>query len=201
DNVMVRNAAQGLYATGACAGTVVQDNSIYGGGGVGMYGVYLAGARGLVLGTEGLGNDIAGTTQGLFAFGTLTGTTITGNLIEQNQTGIVLLGAKSLAIAAGNRIVSNSAWGLYASGDCALTTVKGSTFQANKSGVYMDAVLGMTVGTETAGEGNTISANQFGLFAIGVSTGTSVLGNTISGNTTNITVDATAAATGTFQAV
>ena len=37
--------------------------------------------------------------------------------------------------------------------------------------------------------------------AIGVSTGTSVLGNTISGNTTNITVDATAAATGTFQAV
>ena len=201
DNVMVRNAAQGLFATGACDGTIALDNSIYGGGGVGMYGVYLAGARGLALGTEELGNDIAGTTQGVFAFGTLTGTTIAGNLVEQNQTGIVLLGAKSLSIAAGNRIVSNSAWGLYAAGDCALSTVKGSTFQANKSGVYMNAVLGMTVGTETAGDGNTISANQFGLFAIGVSTGTSVLGNTISGNTTNITVDATAAATGTFQAV
>lgn len=201
DNVMVRNAAQGLYATGACTGTSVVDNSIYGGGGVGLYGIYLAGARGLRIGgPAGEGNDIAGTTQGLFAFGTLTDTVIAGNLLENNETGMVLLGARELSITGGNRLQSNSAWGFYASGNCADTVVKGNTFQNNKSGVYMNAVQGMTVGTTTPGEGNTITANQFGLFAIGVSTGTSVLGNAISGNATNITVDPTAAATGTFQA-
>lgn len=200
DNVMVRNAAQGIFASGACAGTTVTDNSIFGGGGVGLYGIYLAGARGLQIGgPAGDGNDIAGTVQALLAFGTLTGTTISGNLLENNQTGLVLLGAKNLLIDAGNRVVANSAWGLYASGDCAGSVVKANTFQGNKSGVYMNAVLGMTVGTETAGDGNTLTANQFGLFAIGVSTGTSVLGNTISGNATDITVDPTAAATGTFQ--
>jgi parallel beta-helix repeat protein len=200
DNVMVRNAAQGLYARGICTDTIVVDNSIFGGGGVGLYGIYLAGARGMTIGGAGGGNDIAGTTQGLFAFGTLTGTVIADNLIENNETGVVLLSARELTINASNRIRSNAAWGLFGSGDCAGTTVLANAIQSNKAGIYLSAVTGITVGTETAGTGNTISANQFGLFASGVSTGTSVLGNTITGNVTNITVDPTAAATGTFQA-
>jgi len=200
DNVMVRNAAQGLYARGICTDTIVVDNMIFGGGGVGLYGIYLAGARGLQIGGIGQGNDIAGTTQGLFAFGTLTGTVIADNLIEQNETGMVLFGARDLTVNAGNRIRSNTAWGLFGTGDCAGTTVLANTIQSNRAGIYLSAVTGITVGTETAGTGNTISANQFGLFASGVSTGTSVLGNTITGNVTNITVDPTAATTGTFQA-
>ena len=112
----------------------------------------------------------------------------------------MLLSARELTINAGNRIRSNAAWGLFGSGDCAGTTVLANAIQSNKAGIYLSAVTGITVGTETAGTGNTISANQFGLFASGVSTGTSVLGNTITGNVTNITVDPTAAATGTFQA-
>lgn len=199
DNVMVRNAAQGLYARGICTDTIVVDNMIFGGGGVGLYGIYLAGARGMRIGGSGEGNDIAGTTQGVFAFGTLTGTVIAGNLIENNETGIVLFAARDLTINAGNRIQSNTAWGMFGTGDCAGTTVLANTIQSNRAGVYLSAVTGITVGTETAGTGNTISANQFGLFASGVSTGTSVLGNTITGNATNITVDSTAAATGTFQ--
>jgi parallel beta-helix repeat protein len=81
------------------------------------------------------------------------------------------------------------------SANCNGTTVEGNTFEGNSSGVVLDGAKRLNV----LNANRMVSNTSFGLFAKGLSTGTTVLGNTISGNLINIDTSATSG--GVFQTV
>lgn len=193
-NQLLGNTAHGVYALGDNAGTSVTGNTINGAG-VGAYGVFLDGARGLMVGDSHAGdiNTISGCASGIYARGVLTGTTVVNNVISGCQSGIVLSAASGLVVRGGNRSVGASAFGLYASGDCNGTSIEGNTFESNSSGVVLDGAKRLGV----VNANRMVSNTSFGLYAKGDSTGTTVLGNIITGNLINI--DTSAAINGTFQ--
>jgi hypothetical protein len=87
-NIVARNKAFGLLATGALGGTVVQSSAFSQNG---SSGVRLVAARGLTLGGSDLtANLITGNKLwGVFASGWCKGTTIAGNLFANNTPGNV----------------------------------------------------------------------------------------------------------------
>jgi len=89
NNIIARNKAFGLWATGNLTGTTVQASAIVQNG---SSGVRLVAARGITLGGGGLGqaNLITGNKLwGLFASGWCKGATISGNQITNNTPGNV----------------------------------------------------------------------------------------------------------------
>jgi len=88
-NVIGRNKAFGVLATGSLSGTTVQSSAIFQNG---SSGVRLVAAQGLTLGgpSPGLANLITGNKLwGLFASGWSKGSTLAGNLITNNTPGNV----------------------------------------------------------------------------------------------------------------
>jgi hypothetical protein len=189
-NTVKSNSTFGLYALGTSTGTKFQGNTIDGNG-TGYYGAYLDAAQDLTLGgaVPGEENTITGTKQGVCGTGDLTGTTVTGNTIEGNVSGIVLASAANLLINGGNTVKSNSIFGLYALGTNTGTQFQGNTIDGNGTGyygAYLDAAQDLTLGGTVPGEENTITGTKQGVCGTGDLTGTTVAGNTIEGNVSGI---------------
>ena len=194
-NQIVANTAHGIYAAGDATGTRVVGNTVNGSS-VGAHGVFLDGVSGLALGGSGAGelNTVTGSAVGIFARGSLAGSSVVGTMVSGNQTGLLLSGARGLVVNGGNHFVGSAAFGLYGTGDCEGTLVEGSQIESNSSGVVLEDARGLSI----VNANRLVSNTAFGLYAKGNSTGTTVVGNTISGNGLNI--DTTAAVGGTFQA-
>ena len=107
--------------------------------------------------------------------------------------GIVLSGGSTNSLLSGFDVKNNGASAIaIGAGSYSGTVLQGMTISGNKNGLWLDAAKEITIKTN-----HVISNTAFGLYAEGLSTGTTVTGNTLSGNGTNI--DTTAATGGTFQ--
>jgi hypothetical protein len=181
----------GIALSGACTGTVVDRNTLYGS----SIGVSLANATGVRIGI--LGNTIAeSTSHGVQASGNLAGSAVQGNAITGTTLyGVFLNGAANLLVT-GNTITDGKpqGTGLYATGTLTNTFVQGNMIRNNRSsGVLLNNARGITVGLTDSGAGtaNTIMNNSgFGLRALGTSTGSAVRKNIISGNYVNVQISA-----------
>ena len=107
--------------------------------------------------------------------------------------GIVFSGGSTNSLLSGFDVKNNGASAIaIGAGSYSGTVLQGMTISGNKNGLWLDAAKEITIKTN-----HVISNTAFGLYAKGLSTGTTVTGNTLSGNGTNI--DTTAATGGTFQ--
>ena len=107
--------------------------------------------------------------------------------------GIVFSGGSTNSLLSGFDVKNNGASAIaIGAGSYSGTVLQGMTISGNKNGLWLDAAKEITIKTN-----HVISNTAFGLYAEGLSTGTTVTGNTLSGNGTNI--DTTAATGGTFQ--
>jgi nitrous oxidase accessory protein NosD len=187
-NQLHGNKNFGLYATGVNTGTVFQGNTVDGNSTT-TFGVFLTGALSLQVGGTSIGqaNTITATGYGLYASGALTGTTVAGNTVSTNGTGMWMSGAQGITVNGGNQFTNNTNFGLYAT---STTSGPTSTFQGNTIdggatttfGVFLTGAQNLQVGGAGFGQGNTITATGYGLYASGALTGTTVVGNTISSN-------------------
>ena len=181
----------GVYVSSQCTDSRVTGNSISGGG---SFGVFLSDATGISIGggTPAAANTISGVANGLFATGTLTGSSFAGNTVQNGSTGVYLYNTTGLTVGAGNQIKSNPL-GLYASGSFSNTTVVGNTISAAFYGIYLLSAQGLTFNG-----GNQIQTSTYGLYATGTLTGTSFDDNTFSSNTNGLLLqDAKSLAFGT----
>jgi mucin-19 len=239
-NTISSNVDYGLFASGACDGSVIAGNVLM----FNSQGIVLGGARGLTV--NGGNSADSNTNAGLIVSGDSTGTTVAGNAFLNNANGVIISDASGLVFggagAASNTVASNSAAGVLVVGACSGTQVVGNWIGLNGLGISLSAASGLTIngsnvvaasskgaafvaagdcsGTVvsdnlftsssygvllnaaqklTVNGGNRITGNTlFGLYAAGLSTGTTVTGNVISGNGTDI--DTTNASGGIFQA-
>jgi hypothetical protein len=194
-NTIDGNAETGLFATGDLTGTMFQGNSLTGN----PVGVSLIDALGVSIGSAaaGGGNTIAGGSTGVRAVGNVTGTTIAGNAITGQTTGIQLINASASSAAlpffvggaaskvgngAGNYVAS-TVHGIYAAGPLTNATIAGNIFSASAFGgnaMVLENATGLTVGGSTAGFGNTLTAARGnGLWAAGILTGSGFYKNTL----------------------
>ena len=181
----------GIALWGACAGTVVDRNTLNGS----SIGVSLANATGVKIGI--VGNTIAASTShGVQASGNLAGSVVQGNAITGTTLyGVFLNGAANLLVT-GNMITDGKpqGMGLYATGTLTNTLVQGNMIRNNRgSGVLLNNARGITVGLTANGTGtaNVIVNNSgFGLRALGTSTGSAVRKNIIASNYVNVQVSA-----------
>lgn len=194
-NTIDGNAETGLFATGDLTGTMFQGNALTGN----PVGVSLIDALGISIGSAaaGGGNTIAGGSTGVRAVGNVTGTTIAGNAITGQTTGIQLINASASSAAlpffvggaastvgngAGNYVAS-TVHGIYAAGPLTNATVAGNIFSASAFGgnaMVLENATGLTVGGSTAGFGNTLTAARGnGLWAAGILTGSGFYKNTL----------------------
>ncbi|MEI6258177.1 MAG: right-handed parallel beta-helix repeat-containing protein, partial [Planctomycetota bacterium] len=132
------NDSFGIRASGGLSGSQIRGNTI---SQVRTFGIYLASATGLTVGstTVGQGNTVTGGTgrqvysTGLYATGNLAGTRVIGNTFSGHAgSGVMLVNATGIAVGgttagAGNIITKNRAFGFYASG-----TSTGSSAVANR---------------------------------------------------------------------
>ena len=177
-NVVQGNSAHALYATGDCTATTVTGNT-FDGSGTGIFGLFLDGATGLGVGgtVAGTGNTVTGAAVGLYARGVLDGSTVRGNAIDDNGSGMVLSAASGLAVSDGNVVSHATSYGILVQGSSAGSTISGNTIDTNVAGVVLSGATGVAV------EGaNTITGSSaYGVYVGGASAGTRVTGNTIDG--------------------
>jgi len=186
------NTDAGLVVSGDSTGTTVAGNAFLNN----AIGVIISGASGLVFGGAGAaGNTVASNSAaGVLLIGACSGTQLMGNWIGLNGLGISLSAASGLTINGSNVVAASSKGAAFvATGDCSGTVVSDNLFTSSSYGVLLNAAQKLTVNGGNRITGNTL----FGLYAAGLSTGTTVTGNTISGNGTDI--DTTNASGGTFQ--
>ncbi|MFZ4733776.1 MAG: right-handed parallel beta-helix repeat-containing protein, partial [Pirellulales bacterium] len=186
------NTDAGLVVSGDSTGTTVAGNAFLNN----AIGVIISGASGLVFGGAGAaGNTVASNSAaGVLLIGACSGTQLVGNWIGLNGLGISLSAASGLTINGSNVVAASSKGAAFvATGDCSGTVVSDNLFTSSSYGVLLNAAQKLTVNGGNRITGNTL----FGLYAAGLSTGTTVTGNTISGNGTDI--DTTNASGGTFQ--
>jgi parallel beta-helix repeat protein len=196
DGVML-NA--GVYVLTAVQGNTITSNGRHG---VNFYAPFGEKLTGLALGGSGAGegNTIQNNTaSGLAASkGDYTLTTVAGNTISGNATGISLTDTRNLAIggtiaAQKNTVSGNTTSGLFATGTLTATKVRGNAFSSNTLGVSLQDAQGLSLGTAEAGGGNAITGGTTGLRAVGNLSNSLVAGNTVTGQTTGIElVNATA---------
>jgi parallel beta-helix repeat protein len=193
-NQLAGNKNFGFYADRTNTGTVFQGNTVNGSSTT-VFGVFLTGAQSLQVGGTSIGqaNTITATGYGLYAGGTLTGTTVAGNTVSANGTGMWMSGAQGVTVNGGNQFTNNTNYGLYATGTNTGTVFQGNTVNGGsttKYGLLLTGAQDLQVGGAVSGQGNTITATGYGLYAGGTLTGTTVVGNTISSNGTGIWLSA-----------
>lgn len=127
-----------------------------------------------------------------------------GSIRNPGMQGIQFNGTSTNSLVRGFTITAAGMTGIkFASGDYTGTRAIGNSIDGAGLSTYgfrLGSATGLSIGGGLLGDGNRVTGTYQGLYASGGLAGTSVLGNTITGNVTNITVDPTAAATGTFQA-
>jgi len=188
---VVTGATYGMLATGVMTNSVVAGNEFANG----SIGALLSQATLLTL--NGDNQFIGYSGQGIYVFGTSTGTTITNNTIDgvgsTGDFGIYLSSATNLSIGgsgseAGNRIV-NATQGIFAAGSSSGTIIQGNTVTGANAGDYglsLSKAQGLTVGGTAPGEGNVFENAYYGALASGTLTGTVISGNTFANGTAGI---------------
>jgi hypothetical protein len=213
-NTLADNVAAGLRADeGDHSGTTVQGNTIEGN----RFGIVLVGARNLAIGgaDAGQGNTIVGGgnagggqyRDGIYATGSLNGTTVVGTTITNAACGLVLDSAQSLTID--QVAVSNTqSHALWAKGALAGTVLDGlvvsrtTAVTTGVSAVLMNAE-GLTV------QNADVSGDGWGAYVFGTSTGTAITGSKLVGmgvglnayTATGLTLEATTANGGSYGLV
>ena len=157
------------------------------------------------------GQRVAGAANGLVFTATAAGSTVRSLGIAHFTRGAGIFMAAAGMDVAGNTLTNNS-FGITASGGLSGSQIRGNTIsQITTFGIYLASSTGLTVGSTTVGQGNTVTGGtgrqvySTGLYATGNLAGTRVIGNTFSGNVgsgvmlvnaTGITVGGTAAGSG-----
>jgi|GEM_PF-5292505 len=157
------------------------------------------------------GQRVAGAANGLVFTATAAGSTVRSLGIANFTRGAGIFMAAAGMDVAGNTLTNNS-FGITASGGLSGSQIRGNAIsQISTFGIYLASATGLTVGSTTVGQGNTVTggtgrqAYSTGLYATGNLAGTRVIGNTFSGhagsgamlvNATGITVGGTAAGSG-----
>jgi hypothetical protein len=136
-NAIAFNGGDGIKIVGASGisvlGSIIESNT---GGGV-----TLQGGENNQIGESGNANTIVTNAKwGVYASGSLAGSTVQGNEIRGNRgNGVVLRAAQGLLVGgtasgSGNTIARNKAFGLLAIGNCSGSTVEGNTIVRNGAG-------------------------------------------------------------------
>jgi parallel beta-helix repeat protein len=157
------------------------------------------------------GQMVPGAANGLVFTATAAGSIVTSLGIANFTRGAGIFMAAAGMDVAGNTLTNNS-FGIRASGGLSGSQIRGNTIsQVRTFGIYLVSATGLTVGSTTVGQGNTVTGGtgrqvySTGLYATGNLAGTRVIGNTFSGNAgsgvmlvnaTRITVGGTAAGSG-----
>jgi len=177
----------GAFSTTALQGNVIQTN--------GRHGVHFLATSGqkmtgFVLGgtataepnviADNVGSGIAGSKADY------TSTTIVGNTIRGNGIGINLTDASNLTVgglttASKNTISGSKTIGLFATGTLTGTVFQGNSLTGNPLGVSLVDAQGLSLGSASAGGGNTITGGTTGVRAVGNLSNSLVAGNVITG--------------------
>lgn len=197
-NTITSNGLDGVQVNaGGYTSTNVRGNTITSNGrnGVNFYAPFGEKITGLQLGgtSAGLGNTVTGNAaSGLAASkGDYTSTAVLGNTFSTNKFGISLTNAQNLTIggvatAFKNTVNSNTETGLFATGTLTGTMFQGNSLTGNPLGVSLLDAQGLSLGSATAGGGNTITGGTTGVRAVGHLSSTVISGNAITGQTTGI---------------
>jgi hypothetical protein len=220
-NTITDNAASGLaaskgdYSTTAVLGNTISTNKT---------GISLTNVQNLAIGgvATAFKNTINSNAEaGLFATGTLTGTTFQGNSLTTNPLGVSLQDAQGLSLGgaaagAGNAIVGGTT-GVRAVGNLSSSVISGNAITGQTTGIQMINTTGASSATPFFvggaattvgnGAGNYVASTVHGLYAAGVMNHTTVAGNIFSAsaaggnamvleNATGLTVGGSAAGTG-----
>ena len=209
-NTINANGLDGVQVNaGGYTSTNVRGNTITSNGrnGVNFYAPFGEKITGLQLGgtSAGLGNTVTGNAaSGLAASkGDYTNTAVLGNTFSTNKIGISLSNAQNLhiggvATAFKNTINSNTETGLLATGTLTGTMFQGNSLTGNPLGVSLLDAQGLSLGSASAGGGNTITGGTTGVRAVGNLSSSVISGNAITGQTTGIQmVNATGASSAT----
>ena len=189
NNAFQGNSRYGILVAGNSAGSVIQNSTVdtvSGSVNGTQFSVYLANATGLEFGGTGAneGNRISGGDYGIYATGTLAGTSISGSTVDgANGTrfGIYLKGANDLTIggiaSGAKNVVSNSTFCMLGLGDLTGTSVSGNQFNEGTYGAFLSSATGLSL----SGNNTFTDNSKYALFASGDSTGTQVSNNSFSG--------------------
>ena len=192
-NTINANGLDGVQVNaGVYTSTNVRGNTITSNGrnGVNFYAPFGEKITGLQLGgaTAALGNTVTGNAaSGLAASkGDYTNTAVLSNTFSTNKIGISLANAQNLniggvATAFKNTINSNTDTGLLATGTLTGTMFQGNSLTGNPLGVSLLDAQGLSVGSASAGGGNTITGGTTGVQAVGNLSNSLVAGNVITG--------------------
>ena len=208
-NTIRRNGKAGVYAYGETYNSQVSNNEIS----ENPIGVMITSALGLRVGglrsdfpgEEDFGNHIFDNGEGVRATGDSYGTSVVGNLIEDNLTGATLASVRGLTFGYGEapvptgtralpefgigNIVQFNNEGLRGSGDLTDTYVGGNEFIDNtKVGIALQSAKNLTVGGYGEDSPNFISGSPVGLSASGTMTDTLVASNEFFENTIGISL-------------
>jgi parallel beta-helix repeat protein len=209
-NTITQNSLDGvLVNAGVYSSTFIRGNTISSNGrnGVNFLASFGEKITGLQLGgsTSTLANTITGNAaSGLAASkGDYTSTAVLGNTFSTNKFGISLTNAQNLniggpATAFKNTVNSNTETGLFATGTLTGTVFQRNSLTGNPLGVSLLDAQGLSLGSATAGDGNTIAGGTTGVRAVGNLSSTVISGNAITGQTTGIQmINATGASSAT----
>ncbi|MFM1904021.1 MAG: hypothetical protein RLZZ440_1921, partial [Planctomycetota bacterium] len=188
------NLGQGIIVS-AAGNTTLQGNTISGNG---FYGIVVTGsAANTTISTSRIGVGSDGTTaiangqSGVFVLSGATGTTIVGNQIRNNNgmAGIQVVDGTSNTTIGGqagdaNLLVGNGLFGITVSGNVPGTRVLGNLISSHTTAnLYLNNAQNLAVGSATAGEENTLDGSDYGVYAGGDLTGTTIEGNTFQQHT------------------
>jgi nitrous oxidase accessory protein NosD len=188
NNTITSASDAGIFITGTSAGTQV-GGLVVNGSGVTQYGALLSGATNLSFGTATTPNTIRNTDAGIRAVGNLSGTTIEGNLLDNNLYGAYLSSTTSLTMTGGNRIYNSGFSGLYAIGSFTGSQVNNLTIDSSTAtpyAIYLDGALNLALGGGGAGEIITVANSSTAVYARGSGTNTVVRGLDILNASTGI---------------
>lgn len=192
-NVAQPNLGQGVIVSSA-TGTSIENTTISGNR---LYGVVLnEGANTSVVSNNRIGTGTDGTTpigngqSGIFVLDGATETSIIGNTIRSNNgmAGIqVVAGVGSTVIggtgSSANLLVGNGLFGMTVSGTTAARVLGNLITGHTTDNLYLNNAKMLAVGSSNAGEGNSFSGTDYGLYAGGDLTGTTIENNSFSQHT------------------
>lgn len=193
-NTVTGNAVSGLaaskgdYATTAVLGNTFSKNTI---------GISLNDSQNLAIGgvATAFKNTIDSNTEtGLFATGTLSGTTFQGNALTGNPLGVSLVDAQGLSLgtaaAGGGNTITGGTTGLRAVGNLSNSVVSGNSITGQTTGIQLVNATGASTATPFFvggaattvgnGAGNYVASTVYGLYATGTMTNTTIAGNIFS---------------------
>ena len=180
----------GLQATGNMSGSLVAGNSMTGQTtGIHLFNTtavsgqpFFVGGAATTVGT-GAGNYVTSTMNGLYATGTMTNTTIAGNVFSASAVrgnAMALLNATGLTVggtaaSSGNTLTAAQGNGLFAAGIMNGTGFYRNTLTASRNGAVLSNARNFLFGApRNPSLGNIVRSNRVGVVAAGNCAGTGV---------------------------